>query len=113
MGDKQHVIAAEDAVAEARRALTRSASLSVATLTEALGHEADHALARELLADYYADRMSEAELRGEAEDVQFFGELATAYDDGKHAEQLAGGGSLELSSDPPGRYARAGQPARK
>ncbi|MFC2172708.1 SUMF1/EgtB/PvdO family nonheme iron enzyme, partial [Acidobacteriota bacterium] len=55
-----------------------------------------------LLADYYLDHFLESEARGETDDMEYFGKLVETYDDGRHAKELKGDGSLELHSDPPG-----------
>jgi serine/threonine-protein kinase len=102
VAQKRQVVAAEEAVSHARREVTRAASRVVATLTEALGFDPEHAEARGALADYYWSRLLEAEAQRQAEDVAFFAELTSAYHDGKYARELTGAGSLELETDPPG-----------
>jgi serine/threonine-protein kinase len=99
---KQQVFAAQDEAAAARRRLVSQASATVTALSEALGFDREHAGAREALADFYWDRLVEAESRAALEDVAFYGELVASLDDGKHARALAGDGSLTLDSDPPG-----------
>ena len=100
--EKGDLIAAEDAVREHRRKLTSTATFVVRTLGEALGVEDDNQTARELLADYYWDRYLTAEARFDEDDLHYYGELVGQYHDGKYATELAGDGSLTLTSKPPG-----------
>jgi serine/threonine-protein kinase len=54
------------------------------------------------LADLWAKRLEETELAGDADDAAHALTMLTRYDDGRHAGLIAGDGSLELASDPPG-----------
>lgn len=101
--EKRELLEAEARVSETRKRIAREASRVVTTLGNALGFEPAHAGAREALADYYRERLREAEEgRGAAEDVAFFAELVSEYHDGKYARELLGAGSLALVSNPAG-----------
>jgi len=100
--EKWPLFEAEDEANDAQDRLADLASETVATLTAALGHDSEHAEARELLADYYWRRLEAAEAAGESRDVRFFEKLVLAYHDGKYEAQVQGDGALTLDSDPPG-----------
>jgi formylglycine-generating enzyme required for sulfatase activity len=93
---------AEDSCRESRRQLTETASDVVAVLTEALGFERENRTALELLADYYWDRLCEAEKNQDADEVDFFSKLVARYHGGKYRRELSGEGALRLRSAPPG-----------
>src|SRR5690606_25069938 len=67
--EKAPLYEAEDRCREAREQLTETASDVVAVLTEALGFERENRTALDLLADYYWDRLCEAEERQEEDQV--------------------------------------------
>ncbi|MFZ5481866.1 MAG: SUMF1/EgtB/PvdO family nonheme iron enzyme [Myxococcota bacterium] len=92
-------------------------------LRGALSQAPDLAEARALLADHFRARHADAESRGDGGAPRFEA-LLRAYDDGRHADYLAGQGALTLVTDPPGaevelfRYARrerrlVAEPVRK
>ena len=96
-------------LAEARRRVTasrRDAALAFAETTRllegALLAEPENATARALLAEVWKSRLAEAELRGVGDDAAHALTMVRRYDDGRLAALLAGDGSLELTSDPPG-----------
>ncbi|MCE9637073.1 MAG: SUMF1/EgtB/PvdO family nonheme iron enzyme [Planctomycetes bacterium] len=96
-------------LADARRRVTesrRDAALAFAETTRllegALLAESDNATARALLTELWKSRLAEAELRGVADDAAHALTMVRRYDDGRLAALLAGDGSLELASDPPG-----------
>ncbi len=102
VAEKAELFSAEDRIARTRDELTRAASETVTTLTEALGFDPTHAGARHALCDYYWDRLRQAEAEGDVQGVGFFGQFVAAYDDGAFAAELKGDGVLALESDPPG-----------
>jgi serine/threonine-protein kinase len=102
LDQKETVLAAEREVEGLKDELVEAASSALATLTEALGFDPEHAEARSVLADYYWSRLEESEEKGQERDVRFFGKLVGSYHDGKYTHQLSGEGSLTLESDPPG-----------
>lgn len=94
--EKAPLYEAEDRCREAREQLTETASDVVAVLTEALGFERENRTALDLLADYYWDRLCEAEERQEEDQVDFFGKLVAKYHGGKYRRELSGEGALSL-----------------
>jgi serine/threonine-protein kinase len=100
--EKAPLYQAEDRCREARGLLTETASDVVAVLTEALGFERENRTALELLADYYWDRLCEAEKRQETDYVDFFGKLVAKYHGGKYRRELSGEGALSLRARSPG-----------
>jgi len=70
----------------------------VAALEGALAFESENATARGLLADYYYDRLRDAEKRSDEDGVLFHSQRVSAYHDGKYARELKGDGSLTCLS---------------
>ena len=68
----------------------------------ALLAEPDHAAARAALADMWRDRVAEAEERRVRDEAALALRMVRRYDDGRLAAYVAGDGTLELASDPPG-----------
>ncbi|HWN70095.1 MAG TPA: bifunctional serine/threonine-protein kinase/formylglycine-generating enzyme family protein [Haliangium sp.] len=100
--EKAPLYQAEDRCREARGQLTETASDVVAVLTEALGFERENRTALDLLADYYWDRLCEAEERQEQDSVDFFAKLVDKYHGGKYRRELSGEGALHLRARVPG-----------
>ena len=72
------------------------------TLAGALGHDESHSEARAVMADYFFEQLLEAEKTHDAPNVKYFGQIVSAFDDGRLAGALRGDGSLALETDPPG-----------
>jgi serine/threonine-protein kinase len=104
--EKRALYAAEEEVQGARRQLIDISTDVVGVLTEALGFERENAAARELLADYYWDRLLEAEQDAVPSEAEFYARLVQRYHDGKYTRQLSGEGVLSLTTDPPGASVR-------
>ncbi|MEM7246449.1 MAG: bifunctional serine/threonine-protein kinase/formylglycine-generating enzyme family protein [Acidobacteriota bacterium] len=100
--EKAELFSAEDEVKAAQEKVVQAASDVVTTLTEALGFDPEHAAARRALAEFYWDQFRDAEHRGDHEQLNVFGRVVAAYDDGQLARELAGDGSLQLVSEPAG-----------
>ncbi|HET9958469.1 MAG TPA: bifunctional serine/threonine-protein kinase/formylglycine-generating enzyme family protein [Polyangiaceae bacterium] len=98
--EKQALYYAEEDVQVARRQLVDIATDVVGVLTEAVGFERDNATARSLLADYYFDRLLEAERAAHKDEADFYARLVQRYHDGKYARQLSGEGTLTLDVFP-------------
>lgn len=91
---------------DTRQALVARSAEVVSVLGAALAFSSDEPGAREALADYYWDRLQEAEENLQEDDVAFYANLVAAYHDGKYERELRGDGSLTLVSDPPGAEVR-------
>jgi serine/threonine-protein kinase len=100
--EKAPLTSAEDRLRDARARLATTGSSLVMTLAGALGHDESHSEARAVMADYFLEQLLEAEERHDLRNVRYFGQIAAAFDDGRHAAELKGDGSLALTSDPPG-----------
>src|SRR5207247_1914500 len=64
--------------------------------------EEGNATARECLADYYMDRLRDAEAERDEEQRAFVLDFLAKYHDGKYTRELIGDGTLELGSEPAG-----------
>jgi formylglycine-generating enzyme required for sulfatase activity len=106
--EKAPLYEAEDRCREARGQLTETASDVVAVLTEALGFERENRTALDLLADYYWDRLCDAEALQDTDYVDFFGKLVAKYHGGKYRRELSGEGSLSLRAHATGTDAGPG-----
>jgi len=102
VSEKQALYAVEEDVRAGSRLLIDLSTDVLGVLTEALGFERENSAARELLADYYWDRLEEAEKASEPDEAEFYTRLVRRYHDGKYARQLSGEGSLSLVIEPPG-----------
>ncbi|HQQ77837.1 MAG TPA: bifunctional serine/threonine-protein kinase/formylglycine-generating enzyme family protein [Thermoanaerobaculia bacterium] len=100
--EKAPLTSAEDRLRNARARLATTGSNLVMTLAGALGHDDSHSEARAVMADYFFEQLLEAEETHDLRNVRYFGQIAAAFDDGRHAAALKGDGSLALESDPPG-----------
>jgi serine/threonine-protein kinase len=100
--EKGRLTSAEDRLRDARARLATTGSNLVMTLAGALGHDESHSEARAVMADYFFEQLLEAEETHDLRNVRYFGQIAAAFDDGRHAAALKGDGSLALESDPPG-----------
>ena len=109
VAEKRALYEAEERVRDRRRLLIELSTDVVGVLTEALGFERENSAARELLADYYWDRLCEAEDSAQQAESEFYSQLVHRYHDGKYAKRLSGEGSLSLVSDPPGARVRIAQ----
>jgi eukaryotic-like serine/threonine-protein kinase len=106
VAEKQPVYAAEREVLAARRQLIDTSTDVVGVLTEALGFERENSAARELLAEYYWDRLLEAEGTADQDQADFYARLVRLYHDGKFARKLSGEGTLTLTTEPSGARVR-------
>ncbi|MGE5716899.1 MAG: protein kinase domain-containing protein [Acidobacteriota bacterium] len=102
VGEKAPLYSAEDRLRDARAQLATTGSNLVMTLAGALGHDESHSEARAVMADYFFEQLLEADEQHDHRNVRYFGQIAAAFDDGRHAAALKGDGSLALDSDPPG-----------
>ncbi len=100
--EKAELFQVEDWIKQGRERLARTASDVLMTGAAALGQDDNHPEARVLIADYFWEQFLDAESRHDVQNCAYFGQLVSAFDDGKYAEQLRGDGSLELDSDPSG-----------
>ncbi|HEY0466071.1 MAG TPA: bifunctional serine/threonine-protein kinase/formylglycine-generating enzyme family protein, partial [Polyangiaceae bacterium] len=100
--EKRELYDADQAVRVGRRQLIDLSTDVVGVLTEALGFERENTAARQLLADYYWDRLIEAENSAQPDQVGFYSRLVRRYHDGRYSKRLSGEGSLSLSTDPEG-----------
>ena len=98
--EKRPLFEAEDALRAAQKKLVELSSEVVTTLTAALEQGAEHAGAREALADFYWDRFADAEASQDEETRDFYERLVARYHDGRYARELQGDGSLTLTSEP-------------
>jgi eukaryotic-like serine/threonine-protein kinase len=102
VGECGALFAARRRATELRRETALAFAETTKLLEAALVAEADNDAARSALADLWKGRLDEAELRGVADDAAHALTMVRRYDDGRLAGHLAGDGSLELASDPPG-----------
>ena len=100
--EKTELIELRERLHEVRQHVVERSAEVVSVLGAALAFDSDHAGAREGLADYYWDRLREAEKARNEDDVAFHANLVATYHDGKYERELRGDGSLTLDSDPPG-----------
>ena len=106
VAEKRTVYEAEEKVRRRRRQLIELSTDVVGVLTEALGFERENSGARELLADYYWDRLCEAEDSAQGAESEFYSQLVHRYHDGKYEKRLSGEGTLSLATEPPGARVR-------
>ena len=104
--EKRELYDADQAARVGRRQLIDLTTDVVGVLTEALGFERENTAARQLLADYYWDRLIEAESSAQPDQVGFYSRLVRRYHDGRYAKRLAGDGTLTLLTEPAGALAR-------
>jgi len=104
--EKRALYDADQAVRVGRRQLIDLSTDVVGVLTEALGFERENTSARQLLADYYWDRLIEAENSAQPDQVGFYSRLVRRYHDGRYGKRLAGDGTLTLVTEPPGALVR-------
>src|SRR6188768_1917660 len=104
--EKRALYDADQQVRLGRRQLIDLSTDVVGVLTEALGFERENTAARQLLADYYWDRLIEAESSAQPDQVGFYSRLVRRYHDGRYAKRLAGDGTLTLLTEPAGALAR-------
>jgi serine/threonine-protein kinase len=102
LAEKAPLLAARRAVVDARRAVALAFAETTKLLEGALLAEPDNAGARAALSDLWRGRLDGAESRGAADDAAHAETMVRRYDDGRLAAYVAGDGSLELASDPPG-----------
>ena len=104
--EKRALYDADQQVRVGRRQLIDLSTDVVGVLTEALGFERENTAARQLLADYYWDRLIEAENSSQPDQVGFYSRLVRRYHDGRYKKRLAGDGTLTLLSEPAGARVR-------
>ncbi|HET7543385.1 MAG TPA: bifunctional serine/threonine-protein kinase/formylglycine-generating enzyme family protein [Polyangiaceae bacterium] len=104
--EKRELYDADQAARVGRRQLIDLSTDVVGVLTEALGFERENTAARQLLADYYWDRLIEAENSAQPDQVGFYSRLVRRYHDGRYAKRLAGDGTLTLVTEPAGALVR-------
>jgi serine/threonine-protein kinase len=102
LDEKAPLLDARDAVAAAKKAQALAFAETTKLLEAAIVAEAENATARSLLADLWRSRLDDAETRRDSADTDFALTMLQRYDDGRLAAYVAGDGSLELTSDPPG-----------
>jgi len=100
VAEKRELYDADNAVSTGRRQLIDLSTDVVGVLTEALGFERENTAARQLLADYYWDRLLEAEESAQPDQVGFYSRLVRRYHDGRYSKRLSGDGSLSLVTEP-------------
>jgi serine/threonine-protein kinase len=106
VAEKRPLYVAEEQARAGRRHLIDLSTDVVGILTEALGFERDNSAARQLLADYYWDRLVEAENTGQPDQVSFYSRLVRRYHEGKYTKHLSGEGTLTLVTEPAGAQLR-------
>ncbi|MCG3132998.1 MAG: Serine/threonine-protein kinase PknD [Planctomycetes bacterium] len=99
---KSALFAAKEAVVRANRAAALAFAETTSFLDAALLAEPGSASARGAFADLWRCRLDEAERSGDAADRDFAVTMVRRYDDGRLAAYLAGDGSIEIETDPPG-----------
>jgi len=104
--EKRSLYDADQQVRIGRRQLIDLSTDVVGVLTEALGFERENTAARQLLADYYWDRLIEAESSAQPDQVGFYSRLVRRYHDGRYSKRLSGEGTLTLLSEPAGALVR-------
>ena len=104
--EKRALYDADQQVRLGRRQLIDLSTDVVGVLTEALGFERENTAARQLLADYYWDRLIEAENSAQPDQVGFYARLVRRYHDGRYSKRLSGDGTLTLLSEPAGALVR-------
>ncbi|MCG3133295.1 MAG: Serine/threonine-protein kinase PknD [Planctomycetes bacterium] len=102
LDEKLPLLEARDAIAAARKAHALAFAETSKLLEAAIIAEEENATARGLLAALWRIRLEDAERRREASDADFALTMIRRYDDGRLAAYVAGDGSLELTTDPPG-----------
>jgi serine/threonine-protein kinase len=102
LDEKAALLDARDAVAAAKKAQALAFAETTKLLEGALLAEPENAAARGALADLWRSRLEDAEARQDPTDTDFALTMLRRYDDGRLAAYLAGDGSLELTTDPPG-----------
>jgi eukaryotic-like serine/threonine-protein kinase len=100
--ERKELLAAQRAVLDATQAAALAFAETTRLLEGALLAEPENAGARSALADLWRGRLDDAERRGDRADAAHALTMVRRYDDGRLAPYLAGDGSLELTSDPPG-----------
>lgn len=100
--DKYPAWAKEDSAKEKARAAELADVEYLQTLRGALNLVEDLPEARARLADHHKRAMERAEQAGRVDAVARSEALLRAYDDGQHAEWLAGDGAVTLHTDPSG-----------
>ena len=100
--EKRALYDADQQVRLGRRQLIDLSTDVVGVLTEALGFERENTAARQLLADYYWDRLIEAENSAQPDQVGFYSRLVRRYHDGRYSKRLSGEGTLTLLTEPAG-----------
>jgi len=98
--EKRALYDAEHQVLVGRRQLIDLSTDVVGVLTEALGFERENTAARQLLADYYWERLIEAENSAQPDQVGFYARLVRRYHDGRYSKRLSGDGTLTLHTEP-------------
>ena len=104
--EKRELYDANQEVFVGRRQLIDLSTDVVGVLTEALGFERENTAARQLLADYYWDRLIEAEDSAQPDQVGFYSRLVRRYHDGRYSKRLSGEGTLTLVTEPAGALVR-------
>ena len=104
--EKRELYDADHEVRVGRRQLIDLSTDVVGVLTEALGFERENTAARQLLADYYWDRLIEAENSAQPDQVGFYSRLVRRYHDGRYSKRLSGEGTLTLVTEPAGALVR-------
>jgi eukaryotic-like serine/threonine-protein kinase len=100
--EKMPLIEAQERAEHLRSEIALAFAEAMNLLGAALLQEEDNATARAALADIWAGRLKEAELRGDQADAVFALSMIRRYDDGHLARLLSGDGSLILDSEPTG-----------
>ena len=87
---------------ESGRAILRAFAEAERLFHQALEQEPENAGAREGLADLYWSQFRIAEEGQDESDFQYYGDLVRTYHDGKYRRELAGDGSITISTEPAG-----------
>jgi len=99
---KAPLLAARDALQHLEDGRAQAFADIVAACEQALSQDPGNAEARRALADAWLRRLVEAEEEGDDRERRMCEDRVRAYDDGRLAAALVGGGSLALRSDPSG-----------
>ncbi|MCE9637739.1 MAG: SUMF1/EgtB/PvdO family nonheme iron enzyme [Planctomycetes bacterium] len=102
LSEKRGVASAWRALDEAKQAAALAFAETTRLFEGALLAESENAIARAALADLWRGRLDDAEHRGERADAAHATTMVRRYDDGRLAAYIAGGGTLDLTTDPPG-----------
>lgn len=102
VAESRPVIDARERVEELRTDVALAFADATRLFDGALLAEPQNATARAALADLWRGRHADAEREANRPDTAYAETMIRRYDDGRLAPYLAGDGTLELASDPPG-----------